>query len=247
MKEYFARQRGTNTFDSPAFSANLELWLDLSDISTMTLNGGDISQIDDKSGNNRHATQVTASEQPAYSLGTQNGRNAATLDGVDEWLAGPILDVFRQPYTIFMVISLSAASQSFFAWTEGGGHGLNLSSSNQANKIRALHRFPYGSVGGDDTVSSATYVYGTPVLFTVVRDSGFNEEVFFNGVSVGTLAGSDNFFNTPGNGYAIGRLGITLAGRYTNGNFNELAVYSRELPAQERSSRENGLIRKWGL
>jgi hypothetical protein len=46
--------------------ASLALWLDAADASTITLNGSNVSQWDDKSGNDRHASQATASFQPLY-------------------------------------------------------------------------------------------------------------------------------------------------------------------------------------
>ena len=46
--------------------ASLDLWLDAEDTNTITLNGTTISQWDDKSGNARHASQATATDQPTY-------------------------------------------------------------------------------------------------------------------------------------------------------------------------------------
>lgn len=44
----------------------LIMWLDADDTTTIILNGSTVSQWSDKSGNNNHATQSTASLQPAY-------------------------------------------------------------------------------------------------------------------------------------------------------------------------------------
>jgi hypothetical protein len=46
------------------------LWLDAEDTASITLNGGKVSQWSDKSGNNRHATQATAANQPEYIAST---------------------------------------------------------------------------------------------------------------------------------------------------------------------------------
>jgi len=61
------------------------LWLDASDASTITLNGSDVSQWNDKSGNSRHASQSTAANQPVYATAAQNGLNAVN-PGNEEWL-----------------------------------------------------------------------------------------------------------------------------------------------------------------
>ena len=50
-----------------ALGSSLALWLDASDLSTLTLNGSTVSEWRDKSGNGRHASQVTVANQPTYS------------------------------------------------------------------------------------------------------------------------------------------------------------------------------------
>lgn len=45
-------------------------WWDMTDASTITESGGLVSQVDDKSGNANHATQVTATNQPSVDGGS---------------------------------------------------------------------------------------------------------------------------------------------------------------------------------
>jgi len=52
-------------FWTPADTTTV-LWLDASDAATITQAGGTVSQWNDKSGNNYHATQGTAADQPFY-------------------------------------------------------------------------------------------------------------------------------------------------------------------------------------
>ena len=66
-----------------ALSADLALWLDADDASTITLNGSTVSQWDDKSGNTRHASQATASLQPTYLATGFNGKPTLQTDGND--------------------------------------------------------------------------------------------------------------------------------------------------------------------
>lgn len=56
------------------------LWLDASDSSTITLNGSNVSQWDDKSGNARHFSQPTSNNQPTYGTNIQNGLNAVQFN-----------------------------------------------------------------------------------------------------------------------------------------------------------------------
>ena len=63
--------------------ADLALWLDAEDTDSITLNGSTVSQWDDKSGNNRNASQATASQQPTYLPTGFNGKPTVETDGND--------------------------------------------------------------------------------------------------------------------------------------------------------------------
>ena len=61
---------------TPAQLPSLVLWLDAEDSASITLNGSTVSQWSDKSGGERHFTQVTAAFQPAYLPSGFNSRPA---------------------------------------------------------------------------------------------------------------------------------------------------------------------------
>jgi len=54
------------------------LWLDGADASTVLLNGSNVSQWNDKSGNNRNVGQNTAVNRPIYTTNAINGKNVLT-------------------------------------------------------------------------------------------------------------------------------------------------------------------------
>lgn len=60
------------------------LWLDANDPSAITEVSGAASQINDKSGNNRHAAQSTAASRPA--IATASGKQVLRFDGVNDFL-----------------------------------------------------------------------------------------------------------------------------------------------------------------
>jgi hypothetical protein len=68
---------------TPAQLPALALWLDAADTSTITLNGSNVSQWNDKSGNGRNFAQATAASQPAYLATGFNGRPTLQTDGAD--------------------------------------------------------------------------------------------------------------------------------------------------------------------
>ena len=58
--------------------AGYYLWYDASDAASISLNGSNVSQWNDKSGNGLHLTQATSTYQPGYTE-TQNGKNVVTF------------------------------------------------------------------------------------------------------------------------------------------------------------------------
>ena len=83
----------TTDFSVSAFAptdvSGLVSWYDMAEVSTITFRTGTtyIEQIDDKSGNDYHLTNSTATNQPLYSASTLNGSySAATFNGIDNWI-----------------------------------------------------------------------------------------------------------------------------------------------------------------
>ena len=72
---------GGPTLWTPANLSGLVVWLDAADASTITLNGSNVSQWSDKSGNGNHAVQSTASSQPSYGAPTINSKNVINFAG----------------------------------------------------------------------------------------------------------------------------------------------------------------------
>ena len=73
---------------TPANLTGLQVWYDASDTATITHSAGAVSQINDKSGLGRHATQSTAAAKPTTGTVTQNGKNVLAHDGGDFMFAG---------------------------------------------------------------------------------------------------------------------------------------------------------------
>ena len=85
------------------------LWYDCSDIDTMFTDAGTtnvvnnndlIYQLNDKSGQNNHATQTTENKRPLYSTNIQNSLSAAYADGVNDSMVVPSLTLTN--YTVFV-------------------------------------------------------------------------------------------------------------------------------------------------
>jgi hypothetical protein len=75
MSPRLLRPRAAGGFN-PKTLPGLQGWWDAADSSTITLNGSNVSEWADKSGNGRALSQATAAAQPAYQTAVINGRNA---------------------------------------------------------------------------------------------------------------------------------------------------------------------------
>ena len=71
---------------TPADLPNLYMWFDASDASTITLSGSDVTQINDKSGNNYHATQSTVSLAPEWGTATINSLNVLDFNKTNNYM-----------------------------------------------------------------------------------------------------------------------------------------------------------------
>lgn len=68
-----------------------KLWLDASDLTTITESSGAVSEWRDKSGNGYAFTQATSTSQPTTGSTTQNGLNVLSFDGTNRFLTSTAL------------------------------------------------------------------------------------------------------------------------------------------------------------
>ena len=82
----------------------MSAWWDFSDSAQITLNSGNISQILDKSGSGRTASQGTAANQPQLTNNALAGRSMVTFNGSSRFLAyNTDLFTFTGAATVFVV------------------------------------------------------------------------------------------------------------------------------------------------
>lgn len=110
MNPRLLRPRATGF--NPKAIPGLQIWVDASVASSVTLNSGNVSQIDDLSGNSRHLAQGTAANQPAYLTNGRNGKNvidygATTGKSLVQTLASAF--TLAQPVTFFWAFKTPAS------------------------------------------------------------------------------------------------------------------------------------------
>ena len=227
---------------TPAELDGVQLWLDASDASTITLNGSTVSQWDDKSGNNRHATQATASNQPTYTTAGLNGKNVLTFSNAGStYLSIPsdVDDYF--PYQSAFIV-YSDTSTALYVTPLGGrfhssatraayhGHQYNtqiFSGSFTAPETLNGDNFKNGTDIGDGL--STPRPGSTPAIFSYIADA--EEDPFDVDRRLGII-GAD-FAST-----AI--RGIT-------GLIAEIVILENAASVADRKKTEGYLAHRWGL
>ncbi len=218
-------------------SSSLALWLDASDAGTITLSGSTVSQWNDKSGNNRHVAQATATKKPSYANNILNGLSAVSFDGSDDSLfASAATITLSQPVHRFIAckfltktsksvvfVSYTSAPSFFFyngenagQWVFDAGSSISYGTADTSN-----NHIHYNHVNG---ASSYVSVDGTTTL-TGPGNPGANT---LQGVRIGHQRGE-----YPG--YAF------------QGYVYEVVLVQGTLTADNRQKVEGYLASKWGL
>lgn len=229
---------------TPSSLSNLALWLrgDLG----ITLNGSDVAQIDDQSGNARNFAQGTAALQPAYTASGINGR--PTLDttsaggekiGTAFKIAGAhsIFVVFKFPSvpsaSTFHLLSVLADATT----ATGAGAGSLILASNYPG-YQNLSVGMGAPVSGAIVGANITWDTNPHHLLITYDGAGVTStsayKIYLDGVEQ-TVIASGSFISTfYGNQASIG---ATSGGNYpANAGYGEKIVVSGVMPADERAA-----------
>lgn len=224
---------------TPLRLGNLELWLDGSDINTITKDGSNlISQWNDKSGNASHTTQTIGSNQPTYAASGQNRKSIITFDGGD-FLTMPsaTYTIPNNNNTIFIVLKhgVSTTNDRIINMEESGASKYSV--EYKADGTIAYHNSATG------TAVSATL---TETNFTIVTSylSGTTQSIAVNGGTATTNASGNTGATITA--AAIGG-NATGTGQLLEGSIAEIIIYTRALPAVEIKLVNRYLSNKWGI
>ena len=222
----------------------LRLWLDASDLSTITKDGSDlVSQWDDKSGNNNNAIQGTAVSQPAFISNAINGKSIIRSDGNDGMEYPNLGLTGLASVTIFMVLNISdssSGSDSILAFGSGSESRLETGAGG-------------GATIGDVTARSTSYIVSGTVLATGFNNSnniltlttnGTTVIAKKNGVQTFSGAQAGNWSTGAGN-YAI--FVTNTPNRNIIMDIGEILIYTGTFPSTSIIRVENYLSNKWGI
>lgn len=235
MSPRLLRPRATGF--NPRSISGLLAWYDAADASSVTLNGSNISQIADKSGNNRNATQSTAASQPAYVTNVRNGRSVCRFNGAtrndDLVISVPI----STAVTVFWLGTPTTGKADTYLMSGSGSGGRPAIISNYAPTNRAYEYFG----GGGDRFTIATSAAGFNVVSYTIQDGG---SLF------GYINGSQTVTSTISgaiSGTNMTRLGSAATVAFANADMGEVLIYNRALGSAERLRVERYLGQKWAI
>lgn len=227
---------------SPPFSpddiSGLQLWLDSSDSSTITLSGSNVSQWNDKSSNGWSVSQGTSLQQPALISSGLNSKDVIRFDGSNDSLINasitPVSGSTNR--TIFAVSNYTGTGvlyNAYFGTTQSNGRVLGVSNE-IAVRIYGGNRV--WTTGVDSTHCTTTIMLDgtTPSNLSAWKDG--------SPLSVSSTA--NQTINTTAGVY-IGKSVTNTS--YWNGDIAEVLVYDSALSTSDRESVESYLSTKWGL
>ena len=240
------RTPGTIIF-SPTDISGCLLWVDAADVSTITESSGDVSQWDDKSGNNHHLTQSTASYQPTYSL--SNFDPYIEFDGLNKVLGNTdanLINVSDSTNTMFIVFksdntTTSSSGQALVSVNYRGRqyYGMNINSTTAgAGGTAFMNKSAQDYSCNNSTIASTTkqVVIGT-------RD-GTDRIIYDQNGNTDTKTNSSD---TSQDMFSVGAAWET--GRTPTADFRgkiyEIIVYDSVLSDAKRNQVLNYLQTKW--
>ena len=222
-------------------SIGLQLWLpnasgEFSDV--LTLNGSDISQWGDRSGNNNHARQTTASFQPAAA----DGGADFTSDNADRLDLSSNLALTQ--FHIFMVLELdSLSNETIFG---------NAGDSGEFIRIVDANSYRHKASAGTETVifdytSGKTISTGTKFLYEIFRDTD-SIEVFVDGDHFTASPASGSNTSNPSKPLTINQI-ATQRNNAANadGHIYEVAIFNEVLTGDTLTNVRNEINTRNGL
>jgi len=229
----------------------LALWLDAADAGTITLNGSNVSQWNDKSGNSRHILQASPALQPSYQAPGLNGYPIVDF----ERARGTWLQTNSFPTTSIPAIGII----SVVRWQTTGATTTDIQTivDNNHNSIPLQ-----GFVLQDrpDLVNKPLTVAHIPNLVTGATSATTVGNGAWRIVASRLVNNGDDFLYVDGgtetrstNGGAFNltsalRVGGSISfGRPFNGEVAEKIITTSDLSTADRQKLEGYLAHKWGL
>jgi len=196
-----------------------EVWYDAADATTITLNGSNVSQWNDKSGNNRNATQATTSSQPLFVSNASNGLPALQTDGGDILVIGNLTGLFQNVGNVTMAIVVKYVTATYLTnsisvFVSTGA--LSTASRFFLSPSPSTNNTRLGILGRRDDADAITVLDSTTTRASVLN-------------SVAIQIGNGNYSSALANHFTNGTQDLTNAAFSTIGNTSNTAPVNASL------------------
>lgn len=226
-------------------SLNTLVWLDASDETSVTHSSNAVSQWSDKSGNNYHFTQSTATNNPTTNSSTIGGLNALDFDGSDITSQADYLQNTSVPFSgthsIFVVMLARSADTDYTRVLENSnGFVFGLGSGN--TDFMTIYRPAPTSAWNDLDTNTPTQSVLNAGIYGVTNDNS-TATPYVNGTAQNTKNGNMTVNMTGGM-----NLGAWTGGDQAfDGLIGEIIITPNVLSSAYRQKVEGYLAHKWGL
>jgi hypothetical protein len=214
------------------------LWLDADDNSTITAEAGKLSQWNDKSGNERHATQSGNSSQPVVSSGSYNGLDVLSFDGNSDFLDVDLDFLAGVSHSSFIVTKANTYRNIYGAANGGSGS----SSLHVGFKSATNYRMNYWGNDWYGPISS-WFIPNKMNMLNFVWTTGSSKTIYTNSSAEGS-DGSAGTISTMSGG---GRISNVVGQGYYDGDIAEIIMITGNVTIENRQKIEGYLAHKWGL
>jgi hypothetical protein len=217
----------TPSAEVPTTISNLALWLDASDASSVVTSSGNVTQINDKSGNSKNFT-ASGGLAPALVNNAQNGRSLMRFNGSNR-LSYNASITYR---TVFVVAQYNGTTFGSYNGIIGDVSGSSPNNGHILNGVSGTTKLAIATASFTSAYKNGTLVAGS---------SGHDFSPL-NQYWIGSFELPTNTTNTASD---IGE--IAGGGRTWNGDIAEVIVYSSALSNSDRASVEGYLSTKWNI
>ena len=200
---------------NPSVIGNMIAWYDSKDVSTITKDANDyVSAWNDKSGNDYHLVQATASNQPLYS-----STDGVVFDGINDFMNVLFGATYSVPITIFVVADNKSGSTSARNILDNGNTGnvFLIGRGVDSGKLR-IH-------SGTEISYSKSGIFDFTIFTGLYGASGAIYEN--NALKVSGNTGSNNLV-----GLTLSRI-RNMADYYWDGGIKEVIIYNKACSTDE--------------
>jgi hypothetical protein len=229
------------------------IWLDAADDRTVNLNGSNISQWNDKSGNGYHLSEGTAANQPDYDLTAMNGFPGLSFDGSNDRLRRNMSGTFISDPSISGGLTVFVV---FRHRTIPGTRPIFSSGATNA-EVYPSRGIIYGAFSGnprcaviDDAerwVSAGSLYSLNTNTIGIMRWDGTNLESWTNGVFKGSVTASSWVKTDNRTFLALAQSNTGAVGTSADIVVSELFMFPGALSDTVLWQLNDSLVEKWGF